>query len=308
MPMSLPGFDGTGHKVETMDLVVFTTVVRTGSLGAAAAELRLSMPSVSVRIASLERKLGAPLLVRSARGSTTTPAGERLNDYAQRCLDLLDEAAIAVTAHETQRLVLAAPASLGDVVFPAALAAVAGKPITVHCRVAHSGEVVGRLADGSVHAGFVMPKVPLRALRSEPISRSPLVAVCRPDHPLAGRRRLRVDDLARTGVIVYRWGRDAQELAASLEHPERGLDAPIHTTGLPSTALRMALDAGFVAVVPRFVAARSVRDGDTALLPLGFGGWRVDVQFVYASATADRLGVRTLLDHLPAIRATFDQN
>ncbi|MEV4895605.1 hypothetical protein AB0K48_40155, partial [Nonomuraea sp. NPDC055795] len=83
---------------------------------------------------------------------------------------------------------------------------------------------------------------------------------------------------------------------------------PFHPTGLPSTALRMALDAGFVAVVPRFVAARSVRDGGTALLPLGFGGWRVDVQFVYASATADRLGVRTLLDRLPAIRATFDQD
>ncbi|MFI6504830.1 LysR family transcriptional regulator [Nonomuraea typhae] len=304
--MTVPGFDGTGHKIETMDLVVFTTVVRAGSLGAAATELRLSMPSVSARIAAMERKLGTTLFVRSARGSATTPAGERLNDYAQRCLDLLDEAAIAVATHETQRLVLAAPASLGDIVFPAALRAVAGRPIAVHCRVAHSGEVVGRLGDGTVHAGFVMPKVPLRAFRSEPISQSALVAVCRPDHPLAERRRLRIEHLGRTGVVVYRWGRDAQELAASLEHPERGLDAPIHTTGLPSTAIRLAVDAGFVAVIPRFVAARSIRDGETVLLPLRFGGWRVDVQFVYASATADRLGVRTLLDNLPAIRAAFD--
>ncbi|GAA3520354.1 DNA-binding transcriptional LysR family regulator [Streptosporangium album] len=306
--MSVPGVDGTGHKIETMDLVVFTTVVRTGSLGAAAAELRLSTPSVSVRIGALERKLGTALFVRGARGSTTTPAGERLLDYAQRCLDLLDEAAIGVSTHETQRLVLAAPASLGDVAFPAALQAVAGSAVTVHCRVAHSGEVVARLVDGSVHAGFVVPKVPLRGLRSEPISRSALVAVCRPDHPLADRRLLRIEDLCDTGVIVYRWGRDAQELAASLAHPDRGVDTPIHTTGLPPTAIRLAVDAGYVAVVPRFVAVRSVRDGDTVLLPLRFGDWRIDVQFVYASATADRLGVRTLLDNLPAIRAAFDED
>lgn len=305
--MTVPGYGGPGHKIETMDLVVFTTVARTGSLGAAATELRLSMPSVSARIAALERKLGAALFVRGPRGSVTTPAGERLNDYAQRCLDLLDEAAIGVAKHETQRLVLAAPASLGDVVFPAVLRAVAGEPIAVHCRVAHSGEVVGRLLDGSVHAGFVMPKVPLRGLRSEPINRSAMVAVCPRHHPLADRRRLGIEDLSRTGVIVYRWGRDAQELSASLEHPDRGLDAPIHTTGLPSTAIRLAIDAGFVAIVPAFVAARSIRDGDTVLLPLRFGGWRVDVQFVYASATADRLGVRTLLDNLPALRTAFDE-
>src|ERR1044072_7184005 len=107
--MTVTGFGGPGHKIETMDLVVFTTVTRMGSLGAAASELRLSMPSVSVRIAALERKLGPALFVRGPRGSVTTPAGERLNDYAQRCLDLLDEAAIGVAKHETQRLLLPPP-------------------------------------------------------------------------------------------------------------------------------------------------------------------------------------------------------
>ncbi|WP_084143171.1 LysR family transcriptional regulator [Amycolatopsis taiwanensis] len=303
--MTAPGFPTTGHHIETMDLVVFTAVVRTGSLGAAAAELRLSAPSVSTRIAALERKLGTRLFVRGARGSTTTPAGERLLDYAQRCLDLLDEAAIGVSTQDTQRLVLAAPASLGELVFPAALRAVSGHAVTVHCRIAHSGEVIGRLVDGTVHAGVVVPKVPLRSLRSESLARASLVALAGPEHPLAGRRGLRADDLHRTGVIVYRWGREAQDLAASFDHPDRGIDAPVHTTGLPSTAIQLAAESGYVAIVPRFVAARSVRDGHTVALPLRFTGWRLDIQFVYAAAAANRLGVRTLLDNLPALRAAL---
>lgn len=293
------------RPIETYDLMVFSTVARCGSLGAAAADLGLATPSVSARIAALERRLGTPLLARGARGSTATPAGERLLDYAHRCLDLLDEARLSVPAESTERLVLAAPASIGAAVFPAAVTALAGVPVTVHCRVAHSGEVVGRIEDGSVHAGFLVAKTPLRALRSRRLERTPLVAVCRPEHPLAGRRRLAVRDLTTTPVSVYRWGAEAQPLAALFADDRRGPDHPVHTFGLPSAAVALAARHGHVAVVPRWAAGAQLRAGTLVRLPLGLSGWALDLRFVYTADTAPRAGVHALREALPAIRAAL---
>ena len=84
--------------IEAQDMSVFLTVVREGSFGRAASALLLSQPSVSERIVGLERDLGARLFDRGSRGTTLTPAGERLLPYAHRTLALLEEAAGAVGA------------------------------------------------------------------------------------------------------------------------------------------------------------------------------------------------------------------
>jgi DNA-binding transcriptional LysR family regulator len=54
-----------------------------GSLGHAAVRLRVSQPSLSKRLASLEAKVGARLLERSARGVALTPAGRQLYRHAR---------------------------------------------------------------------------------------------------------------------------------------------------------------------------------------------------------------------------------
>lgn len=59
----------------------FVTIVRTGSVTAAAAELGLPRPTLSRRLARLEERLGVRLLHRSTRRHTLTPEGEAL--YAQ---------------------------------------------------------------------------------------------------------------------------------------------------------------------------------------------------------------------------------
>ncbi|MFB9926713.1 LysR family transcriptional regulator [Amycolatopsis halotolerans] len=288
--------------VETTDLVVLDAAARLGSFSAAAAELQLSAPSVSNRLAAVERRLGVQLFERGARGSVLTTAGAQLAEYARRCLRLLDEAVAEVGAERSQRLVLAAPASLGSSVFPPVLAVLAGRPVAVHCRVAHSDEVLQRLRDGSAHAGFLLSRPTGDDLRSVRIGRSGIVAVCRPGHPLAARSRLRFGDLADSPVLVYRWGVGAESLAAAFEHPERPADRPVHTIGLPGTALHLAEDDDYVAVVPHFAAARAVERGTVRRLPLSLGEWKVEVRFAHPAASASRPGVAELLDNVGGLR------
>ncbi|MBB4683837.1 LysR family transcriptional regulator [Amycolatopsis jiangsuensis] len=289
------------YPVETVDLVVFTAAARLGSFSAAAAELRLSSPSVSSRLAALERRLGVILFERGARGSVLTPEGERFATYARRCLELLGEAVTDLGTERAQRLVLAAPASLGSSVFAPALSVLAGEPLAVHCRVAHSDEVVRQLLDGIANAGFLFAGTTSDAVRSTRVTSSPIVAVCSPDHALAARRRVRFPDLAATPVGVYRWGPEAEPLAKLFEHQHR----PVHTIGLPLTAIRLALEAGHVAVVPHYAAARHLTDGSLHRLPLPLRQWKLEIRFAYLPTAVHRAGVTTLLDNLGDIKAAL---
>ncbi len=63
---------------------LFLRVVETGSLKAAAAEAKTDPSSVTRRIAKLEERLGAKLLIRSTRRSRPTEAGQAYYDGVRR--------------------------------------------------------------------------------------------------------------------------------------------------------------------------------------------------------------------------------
>jgi len=71
------------------DYRCFATTVRHGSITAAAAELELSRPTLSRRLAALEEGLGLALLHRTTRRVTPTPAGQRLFADIEPLLDRL---------------------------------------------------------------------------------------------------------------------------------------------------------------------------------------------------------------------------
>ncbi|GIJ48249.1 LysR family transcriptional regulator [Virgisporangium aliadipatigenens] len=88
-------------------LATFLEIYRRGSLSAAATARGLSQPAVSGQLLRLERRLGAPLFVRSARGTTPTAAAHALARRVGPHLDGLRDAVDsdgAVDAAGTVRL------------------------------------------------------------------------------------------------------------------------------------------------------------------------------------------------------------
>lgn len=77
--------------MELRHLRYFAAVVEAGSLTAAAAQLHMSQPPLSVAVAKLERELGVPLLVRTPRGVEPTSAGRYLLDASSRILGDVDD-------------------------------------------------------------------------------------------------------------------------------------------------------------------------------------------------------------------------
>jgi LysR family transcriptional activator of nhaA len=69
-------------------LLYFWSVVRTGSVAAASAELRLAPPTISVQIRRLEEQLGEKLLRRTGRRVVPTEMGEAVFQYADDIFSL----------------------------------------------------------------------------------------------------------------------------------------------------------------------------------------------------------------------------
>ena len=77
------------------DMTLFVAVARTGNFSRASANLGVPGPTLSRRIAAMEREFGVRLLVRNTRLVELTDVGRR---YFERCAHLVDEARLAQEA------------------------------------------------------------------------------------------------------------------------------------------------------------------------------------------------------------------
>lgn len=133
------------------ELRAFCAAADLGSIGRAAQRLHLTQPATSRRVKSLEQLVGAPLLIRSARGVSITPAGERLYAQAQRLLADAEELAAAVGqirgSASTVRLAISHTAA--EFVMPKALSDVRHRTsAAIEVLIANSRLVKEIVADG----------------------------------------------------------------------------------------------------------------------------------------------------------------
>lgn len=75
------------QPIEIRPLEIFLAVCNTGSMAAAARELRITQPAVSLAIAEIERKCAAVLFDRSVRPLALTPAGGLLRSRATALIE-----------------------------------------------------------------------------------------------------------------------------------------------------------------------------------------------------------------------------
>jgi DNA-binding transcriptional LysR family regulator len=100
----------------------FATGVALGSFAQAAERLGRSTSAVSAQLKKLEAQTGTELLRKAGRGLELTEAGHTMLAYAQRLLELNDEAVAAVRSSQLEGLVrLGLPEDLGESVLPTVL-------------------------------------------------------------------------------------------------------------------------------------------------------------------------------------------
>lgn len=233
--------------MELRQLESFREIVRQGSFTAAARQLHMTQPAMSLHVKSLEKELGARLLDRDGKGVRLTPAGRIVLEAAEAALGALHEAARRVREEqdpERGRLVLAC----GDTVALHLLPAVIGEFRARHPRAEvavrnlSSREIVDLVLTREADLGIVTrPAWVDPALWIRRLLPDPLRLALPPGHRLASG----IADLSALA------GEPAVLLARSTE--TRGLiEQALSAAGV---TLSVALESGNLEVVKAYVAS-----------------------------------------------------
>lgn len=117
--------------MEIRQIELFLRIAELGSINKAAAELRMSQPSLSRWLALLEREIDAQLFVRTRQGIRLTDAGQLLAERARPLLRQFDLLKEDVGNKSVRQVNLALPFSMqGMVTAPFAERILRGKPDT----------------------------------------------------------------------------------------------------------------------------------------------------------------------------------
>jgi len=253
----------------------FLAVVDGGSIRAAARRLALSQPALTKSLRQLERELGVVLLARGVRGARPTEFGNAFLAHA-RAVD----ADLRRARDDLERLRGSKEGSLsigsgpGPALglLPEVLARLRARWPQARLRVVDvtPSEVVPGLRDGSLELAVCARVEPLagaaRECEVEALYRNEAAIVARRGHPLARARRMA--ELAEAEWIRSGYPTDLSALPDRFR--KAGLAAPRYRVDCPSFLLvpELVAQSDLLAVVPWQIAAREVRAGRLARIPI----------------------------------------
>ncbi len=282
----------------------FVAVAEELHFGRAARRLNVSQPPLSVQIRTLEREIGAPLLVRTQRRVELTEAGRVLLDEARRLLSQA-EAAVVHARRAAQgtvgHLTIGFVSTVDYSILP---------PLVRRFRQRHPGialkllELTGDrqqalLQSGELDLGLSILPSPAPGLTMRPVFREPLIAAVPASHSLAGRRRTALRSLAAEPFIQF-----PRELAPGLyDLAIAACQKAGFTPHLAQEAIQMQTILGLVAaglgvaVVPQCMS--KLQRPDVRYLALDARGFEVETVALWHSENRAP-ALTALIAELPA--------
>jgi DNA-binding transcriptional LysR family regulator len=273
---------------EIRQLRAFVTLVELGRVTYAARALTLAQSSVSEALAALERRLGAPLLLRrrgNAHAPVLTAAGRALLPHARKVLAAVDEARHAVNRtidRARARVVVVANESISTYWLPRALAPLRKKwPDTqfMVC-VARAMDIRDGVAGGRCDVGLLLERAdscsrptrisPARGTTSSRIVDDDvrLTAFALVPHPLQGRPVAR-ESMAPFPLFVSEAAFDFREFVQRYTSKRSAVRLRIESAGsVEGVKKAVSCEGGALGLLPAFAVIQEIRQGIFAGLDL----------------------------------------
>jgi len=200
---------------ELRGLQCFVTLAEELNFSRAAERLHVAQPALSQQIRALEERVGTQLIDRSRRPLRLTEAGQYLATEARQILGALSDATLAtleIGAGRRGWLAIGFTRSAMYSILPVALKAFHHAYPQVELKLFEmlTDEQADALRDMRIHVGIGRQPLPMDGYTTLPLLRERLVVMMAADHPLAKHKKVRVDELADTPLIVYPKHQNAQ--------------------------------------------------------------------------------------------------
>lgn len=209
MPTKPPATPRFSYKSDRLKpLRAFCQTVRLGSVSRAAEALFVSQPAVSLQLQALERELGVVLFERSGRRLVPSREGQLLYEMAQPLVESVDGLEISfrdkVRGLDAGELNIAANSSTILYLLPKIVEKFRARypdvRLTLHNAISADGTDLLRSDAADLAIGSMMD-VP-GDLSYAPVYRFEQVLITPPEHPLAGKRRVGLEDLSPYPLIL----------------------------------------------------------------------------------------------------------
>ncbi len=254
-------------------LKIFYAVVQRQSFTAAAADLQLTQPAVSIQIKALEKNLGILLLERGGSKLRLTQAGEALYRCAVSILHAKDEAERAIgelSAATKGKLILGANTTGGMYVLPRIVRAFKERyPETeIIFQIESTEWIYERILQNVLDMGLVGGPTGDRRFGIEPICLDHVVLIVSPSHPFARLPKVSLKELGAQPCILPLQGSRTRQL---VERKLKEAGVTLHVTmQLPGTeAVKKAVEANLgIAFVSQYAVERECSSGDLKIVSI----------------------------------------
>lgn len=208
-------------------LRLFAAVAEHKSVTRAAEEVHLTQPAVSIQVKRLEAKVGMPLIEHIGKELHLTVAGEEVFDAAK---DVLERLSDLETTLNDQRGEVSGPLNIhvvssGKYFMPHLLGSFVRRYPKVEPRleITNRASLLSSLAKNQSDL-YIMGQPPEGvAVVEYPFLENILVVVARPDHPLAGKKKIPLAKIAKERFVGRESGSGTRKAVEKLFH-DKGLD------------------------------------------------------------------------------------
>jgi DNA-binding transcriptional LysR family regulator len=255
--------------MDLRQLEIFVKVAELKSFSKAAQALRLTQPTVSEHIRTLEQELGVRLLDRLGRGAEATRAGQLLLSHATRMLQLQRETLQAMDSFQGRLagdLHVAASTIPGEYVLPSLIGRFKEKfpDIVISLLIGDSRAVIDWVIDGRAEVAVVGAKLPHRGIEYRELMPDELVVVVPVAHPWHGKKEIGLADLRAEAMLLREQGSGTRAaFESALAQAGQDLSAFRIVGEMGSTqAIKQAVKAGVgVSVISRRAVDEECRSG-----------------------------------------------
>ena len=223
--------------MEMRQLKYFMAVAKAESYSAAAAELEVAQPTLSIAVRNLEQELGVQLFYTFGRRQRLTDEGQRLLEGAQRMMEEYRR-----TVEEVQNtgdtvagtLTVGLPPLLGTCYFAALIPEFARKYPNVRIQVVERGSYVidQMIVDGELDIALTLNTEQVEQFETLPFTCQRVGVILSRDNPLSERESLSVQDLKGQRFAIFQPGL-RPPLADRPGLPQRRLHASDRAAVLP---------------------------------------------------------------------------
>jgi DNA-binding transcriptional LysR family regulator len=198
-------------------LQVFHTVAKLLSFTKAAETLHMTQPAVTFQVRQLEEHFNTRLFDRTHNRISLTEAGKRVFEYSDRIFELYSEMESAVremTGDVSGILMIGASTTIAEYMLPALLGDFKKKypDVNVQLKVSNSDGIVHMVENNVIDLGVVESPVMNKNLVVEMCRMDQLVAAVCPQHPLAEKDSVTINELLEYPYICREEGSGTREV------------------------------------------------------------------------------------------------